>query len=152
MTHLTRSTIAENQGSTGLTPYDYFSWMFPMLHLRTIVDQTNLNLARHAKRFTSTSEILKFFGVLVLITRYEYGDCHNLWSTTSSSQYVTAPNFTRIMPRHRFESLRPCIRFSVCPLRDTEDTNLWNLVEDFVTAINEHRQMFVTPSDYIFCR
>ena len=149
VTHVTGSRIAENQGATGLTPYDYFSWMFPMSHLRTIVDQTNLNLARHAKQVTSPSEILKFFGVLVLMTRYEYGDRRNLWSTTSSSKYVTAPNFTRIMPRHRFESLRQCIRFSVCPLSDTEDTNRWNLVDDFVTAINEHRQMFVTPSDYI---
>ena len=144
------SGIAENQGATGLTPYNYFSWMFPMSHLRTFVDQINLKLARHAKQVTSSSEILNFFGVLVLMTRYEYGDRHNLWSTTSSSKYVTAPNFTRIMPRHRFESLGQCIRFSVCPLGDTEDTNRWNLVDDFVTTINEHRQMFVTPSDYIY--
>ena len=84
------------------------------------------------------------------MTRYEYGDRHNFWSTTLSSKYVTAPNFIRSMPSRRLESFRQCIRFSVCPLSDTEDINLWNLVDDFVTAINEHRQMFVTLSDYIY--
>ena len=147
--HVTGYSIAENQGVSGLTPYDYFTWMFPMSHLPTIVTQTNMNLARYSKALTTPDEILRFFGVLVLMTRYEYGDRRNLWKTTSTNKYLAAPNFTRIMPRHRFESLRLCIRFSVCPQSDDDGVNRWSLVDDFVSAINEHREMFVTPSDLI---
>ena len=140
----------ENQGATGLTPFDYFTWMFPMGHLGAIVDLTNVNLGRLCKSMTSSQEILRFFGILVLMTRYEYGNRRNLWTTTVTNKYIAAPSFARIMPHHRFKTLRHCIRFSHCPHSDDDDrVNRWSLVDDFVVAINQHREMFVRPSDLI---
>ena len=149
VTHFTGNRIAENQGATGLTPYDFFMWMFPVSHLQKIVSMTNTNLEVQGKQPTSCGEILRFFGLLIMMTRHEYGNRRNLWNTTNKYKYIAAPNFTRIMPRHRFESLRHCIRFSSCPEGDGDGTNRWSLVDDFVTAINEHKQMFVTPSDLL---
>ena len=45
--YVTGKIIVENHGTTGLSPYDYFSWMFTMSHLRTIVYRNNLKLSRH---------------------------------------------------------------------------------------------------------
>eukprot|EP00171_Calliarthron_tuberculosum_P018487 IDg18487t1 len=53
------------------------------------------------------------------------------------------------MPRTRFEILRACIRLRRCHNGDDEGMNRWNLVDDIVTAINEHRAEFVSSSDLI---
>lgn len=54
------------------------------------------------------------------------------------------------MSFHRFESLRSCIRYSgggvTC---GTSNCNLWALVDDFVTDINDHRGMFFTPTELL---
>ena len=147
---VTGQKISENQGIHSLSPFDYFQWMFPMSHLSTIVMLTNRELSRFDKQPTNVSEVLKFIGVLVLMSRYEFGPRRNLWATSSSYKYLPAPNFTRIMPSHRFETLRCCIRFSAsADIGESDDSNRWSLVDDFVKAINDHREMYVTPSDLI---
>lgn len=150
VTNVTGMRISEDQGIRDMTPIDYFQWMFPMSHLGTIVILTNQELIARDKQPTTATEILRFFGVLVLMSRYEFGPRRGLWSTTSTYKYMAAPNFTRIMPSHRFETLRSCLRFSSAGgTRDSENCNRWALVDDFVKAINQHREMFVTPSELI---
>jgi hypothetical protein len=53
-------------------------------------------------------ELLKWFGVLILITRFEFGNCRDLWSDMLAlSKYIPAPEFgvTTGMARHRFEGM-----------------------------------------------
>ncbi len=147
---VTGQQVSEGCGVADMSPYDYFLWMFPMSHLPAIVSLTNEQLARHAKPATNASEILRFFGVLVLMSRYEFGPRRELWMTSSANKYIPAPNFTRIMPNHRFELLRTNVRFSSSTAyADMENCNRWSLVDDFVAAINMHREEFVSPSDFI---
>ena len=142
--------VSEDQGINDMTPLSYFQWMFPMSYLGAIVTLTNQELSRRGKNVTTATEILRFFGVLVLLSWYEFGPRRGLWSATSPYKYIAAPNFTRIMPSHRFEILRSCLRFSSAGgTSDSENCNRWALVDDFVKAINEHREMFVTPSELI---
>ncbi len=112
VSHITGQRIGENQSSNGLRPYDYFTWMFPMHHLESIVTLTNSQLAMNTKQQTNGSEILKFFGILLLVLCHQFGSRCDLWLSLSRFKYVSAPNFGVIMPRHRFETLRSCIRFS----------------------------------------
>lgn len=150
VSHVAGSRIAEDQGVTDMSPLDYFQWMFPMSHLRIIVRLTNAELSKLDKSPTSESEVLRFFGILLLMSRYEFGARKNLWATSSTYKYIAAPNFTRIMPSHRFETLRSSLRLSNCAVSDDNDSCArWALVDDFVKAINEHREMFVTPSELL---
>ena len=142
--------IADGQGVPHLSPFDFFMYMFPMSHLSQIVALTNLELQRRDKQLTTSGEILRYFGVLVLMSRFEFGPRRELWQTTSQNKYVPVPNFTRIIPYHRFEMLRMCIRYSHSGgTGDVDGDNRWSLVDDFVTAINLHREMYVTPSELI---
>ena len=149
VSHITGARITEGHGVNGLSPYDYFMWMFPISHLGEIVAYTNIRLARMGKTYTTSAEILKFFGVLILLTRFEFGSRRDLWLTKSKSKYIAAPDFSRFIARHRFDTIRSCIRFGSYPLDDSHDESRWCLVDDFVGAINDHRKRFVHPSEYI---
>jgi hypothetical protein len=48
-------------------------------------------------------EILKFFGDLILMAKFEFGSKASLWSTTAPSKYIPAPaNGRTDMSRNRF--------------------------------------------------
>ena len=95
-----------------------------MSHIPIIVSLTNIELAKRDKPRTNASELLRFFGVLVLMSRFEFGPRRNLWETSTTYKYISAPNFSRIMPNHRFELLRCCLRFSSSGgYGDSDDSN-----------------------------
>ena len=64
--------VREGQDSSTRTPSDYFLMMFPMEHMGEIVDMTNENLLATGHNISTAGEILKFFGVLILMTRFEF--------------------------------------------------------------------------------
>ena len=51
----------------------YFYSTFPMLHLSRIVSTTKKVLLGKRRRRTTCGEVLRFFGLLVLMTRFEFG-------------------------------------------------------------------------------
>jgi len=63
---------------------------------------------------TTRGELLKFFGVVVLATRYEFGSRAELWSTKPRNPYLVAPSFGERtgLSRCRFDALWSCVAFS----------------------------------------
>ena len=92
--------------------------MIPSELIKLIVRLTNLKLGNDSMRATTIGEILKFFGIWVLSTRFEFGSCASLWSNTTSSKYLPAPDFGKTgISRNRFDHIWQHIRFS-----DQQDT------------------------------
>ena len=123
---------------------EYFLMLFPPEQLQLILQLTNNELAMARKNYTMTGEIVKFFGVMLLVTWFEFGSQASLWSNTSTNKYIPAPLFGLTgMPRKRFNNLWMCIRFSDQPRnRPSEMTSEqyhWRLVDDFVKNFNEHQ-------------
>ena len=58
--------------------------------------------------------LIKFFGIIILGTRFEFLSRSDLWSTESVSRFVEAPKFGEMtgMSRNRFDKICRCIRFS----------------------------------------
>jgi hypothetical protein len=54
-------------------PFDYFMAAFPQSHILHMVRLTSKALQEKGKRGISPGELLKFFGVLILGTRYKLG-------------------------------------------------------------------------------
>jgi Transposase IS4 len=99
-------------------------------------------------------EILKFFGIMILCTKFEFRSRSSLWSTTSVSKYIPAPSFgTTGMSRMRFDDLWRYIRWSRQPVERPPDMTSeqfrWRLVDDFVGAFNDHRASTFQPSEMI---
>jgi hypothetical protein len=128
--------------------------MFPPDQLATIVTLTSEHLIGLDKENTTPGdikdpttpgEILKLFGVLILITRYEFSSRASLWSKTAPTKYQPAPSFGRTgMSRHRLDSVWAAIRFSkqpdVRPQHLSSEAYRWLLVDGFVDAFNSYRE------------
>ena len=133
---------------------EYFLMLFPPEQLQLILQLTNHELGMARKTYTSAGEIVKFFGVMLLATRFEFGSRASLWSNVTTNKYIPAPSFGQTgMPRKRFDDLWMCIRFSEQPPnRPSEMTSeqyRWRLVDDFVKNFNKHRAQNFFPSDEI---
>ena len=120
-----------------------FLMLFPPEQLQLILQLTNNELAMARKNYRMAGEIVKFFGVMLLVTRFEFGSRASLWSNVTTNKYIPAPSFGLTgMPRKQFDDLWMCIRFSEQPPNHpsdmTSDQYCWRLVDDFVKIFNEH--------------
>ena len=137
------------------TPYDFFLACFPKEHLKAIAEQTSANLTIANKPPTSIGEVLKWIGVTILITRYEFGQRCTLWSSESGSKYMPAANigYRTGMSRDRYDTLMQHMSWSFQPYVRPENLSSeeyrWMLVSDFVDRINEHWKKYFTPGGVI---
>ena len=61
---------------------------------------------KHGEKGTTKGGMIKWFGIIILATRFEFGYRARLWSTVSQSKYRSAPDFVNTgMNRHRFDIL-----------------------------------------------
>ena len=103
---------------------------------------------------TTSEEIIKLFGILILITRFKFGSRASLWSPIQAFKYIPSASFGRTgMSRKRFDVLFSCLRFSKHPeVRPSDMHSLawrWTLVDDFIKAFNKHRERHFIPSEVI---
>jgi Transposase IS4 len=135
-----------------ISPLDFFMAVFPKEQLSYMMEKTNEGLVVNGHSRLTKGELLKFFGILILITRFEFGQRASLWATTSRCKYIPAPNLGEKtgMTRDRFTSIlrylvwseQPCIR----PDGMSSEEYRWKLVDGFVDRINKHRANFMHPS------
>ncbi len=98
------------------SPLDYFLIMFPMTDIQEIVRLTNERLGEANKVMITAGEVLKFFGVMILSTKFEFKSRSSLWSTTPTSKFIAAPSFGATgMSRMQFDNLWRYIRWSRQP-------------------------------------
>lgn len=64
--------ISEGTAPDTMSPLDYFLTMFPMRHLQHMVTLTNERLVDADKHETSVGEVLKYFGTLIMMTRFSF--------------------------------------------------------------------------------
>lgn len=140
---------SEGHHPSHMTPFDCFMWMFPQGHLSEMVYSTNHRLEQRDLPITTKGELLRFFGVLVLLTRCQFGNRRSLWSNRSVSKYLSPPSFGNAMSRQRFEVIRQNIAFTGYATDVSNMDDRWGLVKGFVDAINDHRATFVKPSERI---
>jgi hypothetical protein len=95
-------------GDRGLrSPLDYFLVMMPASQLLEMTRLTNIQLQKSGsqKAATSQGELLRFIGVLLLFTRFEFGSRASLCYTVGS-KYIQAASFGKAgMLRGRFDTV-----------------------------------------------
>jgi Transposase IS4 len=130
---------------------EFFMAVFPSKQLSLMVEQASEKLRREGKAKLTKGELLKWFGVLLLITRFEFGDRSNLWQSKSHCKFIPAANFGERtgMTRDRFHEIFRSVVWSVQPPKRPEDMSCeayrWLLIEDFVANFNEHRAQYFHP-------
>lgn len=135
---------------------EYFLLMFPPAQLNLMHRLMNEELQKLsvsnsiASKAATKGEILKFLGILILTTRFEFRSRASLWSTTANYKYVPAPSFGKTgMSRQRFDLLFRCLRFGEQPPERppmmSHGAYRWLLVDDFVNNFNNHREATFVP-------
>ena len=144
-------------GDTGgqLSRLDYFLMMFPPDALRHIITLTNAQLSKRNLDEMDVAEFLRWFGVVLLISRCEFSTRRELWAARSHSKFLPSVELGRStgMSRQRYDDIWTCLRLSFQP--ETRPDNVpseeyrWMLVDDFIRFFNDHRASHFTPSDVL---
>jgi Transposase IS4 len=144
-----------DEGTLELKPYDFFMACFPRTLLKSIVANTSANLRANGHPDITIGELLKWFGITILITRFEFGERSSLWATDGTCKYIPAPSLgSRTgMSRNRYDAILKHLVWSLqpaekAPNQSSEDYR-WMLVSEHVDALNEHKRNYFTPSEII---
>ena len=139
------------------SPLNAWLLMMPPKQLDDIQSYTNRKLSAKGKEVLTRGQLVKFIGVLLLMTRYTFADRRELWATEPTSKYVPAARFGEItgMGRDRFDDIFSCLTFSYQPEVKPADMShadyRWLLVDGFVDNINRHRVNCFHCSGTICC-
>ena len=147
-----RKFYSGSDGSGTIPLLDYFTAVYPVKIVEECVRQTNKELLLHGKQTVDLGEMMKFIGVAILATRFEFGSRRELWSMRTVSRHIPAPCFGRTgMSRDRFDDifthLRFCSQPENCPTGMSSEDYRWLLVDGHVDAFNKHRATNFNPSD-----
>jgi hypothetical protein len=119
-----------------------------------MVELTNQKLVIFKKPQLTTGELLKFLGILILGTRYEFGHRADLWRTEAGSRILQAPAFgTKTgMPRKRFGDIWSSLTYSRQAERADDEglvAHQWRLVSHFAETLHSHRAAYFSPSELV---
>ena len=101
-------------------------------------------------------KMVKFMGLCILITRFQFSSCRYLWSQTAPSKYVPAFKLGQLteIARNRFDMVWICLRWIQHPNQIEEGMkhaqHRWLLVDDFIDRFNTHRSDNFFPGSNCF--
>jgi Transposase IS4 len=126
------------------TPLEYFLASMPPTSIKCILHETNKKLREQESEELCIAELLRFFGVCILVTRFKFGRRRELWGLTTGCNYIPTANFASTgMARNRFEEIWSVLSFShqepTRPHGMASADYRWSLVDDFVDDFNRHR-------------
>lgn len=89
ITGMNNETIYEGHGPQNMRRHNFFQWMFPSKHLMKIVDAINRKISSEGRKTTYGGEVLRFFGLLLIIMGVEFADLLSLWSEKFKSENIS---------------------------------------------------------------
>ena len=137
--------------SAEVGPLQFFMAVFPKKQLAMMVEETSSRLTKAGKPKLSKGELLKWLGIMILITRFEFGERDHLWRSKSSCKYIPAPNFGERtgMTQDRFNDIWRYMVWSRQPEERPQgmssESYRWLLVQDFIDNFNDHRSSLFLP-------
>lgn len=110
-----------------------------MKRLQVIVGLTNERIERNGDRLMMLAEIMKFFGMLVLMTKYSVGNKKDLWKAASATKYRLIVSFGRFISRHVYEKFCTTSKFSLVLESEKflNSTFGWSMVNGFLYKSND---------------
>ena len=86
LVYFSRSTISKNM----IRP-DFFLGIFPRCQLNIVITLPNTELRRNISPATTIWDMIKCFGVIILITRYKFTSRSDMCSSRYQYNYIKPP-------------------------------------------------------------
>jgi hypothetical protein len=137
-----------------LTHLKAFLLMMPPAQITEELRLMNLKLKKKGKQEATRGELLKFYGVNILVTRLRPHSRRDLWEGKRKCKYIEPNDLSRTgMTRHRYEEMLSAWEFSACPDEKPDGMTYqqwaWSKLDGFVTRFNEHRAAKYSPTESI---
>jgi hypothetical protein len=119
-----------------------------------MITLTNAKLGAKGEQDLTRGELFKFFGILILATRFEFGSRRELWSTVPLMCYQPACAFGNIgMSGNHVDVHFTTVVWSDQPEEHHDgmasEQYCWKLVSHFVDCFNDHCKSQYVPLDQI---
>ena len=116
----------------------YSLMMFPPDTLWHIITLTNAKLSKRNLDKMDVAESLKWFGVVLLISRCEFSTCKELWAVQIHSRFLPPVELSQAtgISQQRYDDIWTCLHLSFQP--ESWPKNVpskeycWVLVDDFI--------------------
>ena len=134
---------------------EVFISMFPPNQLTEMVRITNRELREKEEKPMTIGEMVKFMGLCIIITRFQFSLSRYLWSKIAPSKYVPAFKLGHLTgtTRNRFDTIWICLRWIHQPNQREEGMThvqyIWLLVDNFIDRFNTHRSDKFLPGSTI---
>jgi hypothetical protein len=137
-----------------LTHLKAFLLMMPPEQITEELRLMNLKLKKKGKQEATRGELLKFYGVNILVTRLRPHNRRDLWEGKRKCKCIEPNDLSRTgMTRHRYEEMLSVWEFSACldekPDGMTYQQWAWSKLDGFVKRFNEHRATKYSPTENI---
>ena len=147
--------VKGSESGKRMSRFDFFLLMFTPSQLAQCCLSTNIAFRRNGIKETTTGEVLKYFGILILLTKFEFNNRSDLWSNLSNHRYIPAPAMGKTgIPRNRFDQFWQHMTWSSQPesrLAHIKHSQFrWRLANDFVKRFNDYRAENFIPSEMIY--
>ena len=91
---------------------DFLLEKLPRDELNLIVTLKHLEILKNILPATTISDIIKLFGVIILITCYKFPSHHDMWYPRSQYKYIGTPAMAnKVLTRPMFDNMGSCIQF-----------------------------------------
>jgi hypothetical protein len=141
-----------NREFQDMTSLEAFLMMMTPDELDLILELTNKNFESSGKKELSLQELLRWFGVIILMSASNFrGDCRTLWEGGGSvSKYLPPVDLKATgMSCNCWEDIWYAIRWSGQPSEKPPEMSSeryrWLLVDDFITNFNAHHASTFYP-------
>jgi Transposase IS4 len=127
--------------------------MYPPDQITAMLQLTNSALQVHSKREMTRGELIRFFGAMILETRFRFNNRHDLWRSSPRNPCIPPARFGEKtgLSRNRCNDIWRHLRWSYQPKQKPEEMSWekyrWMLVDGHVTRFKEHRENSFYPSD-----
>ena len=96
--------VKDSESGKRMSRLDFFLLMSPPSQLTQCTLLSNIAFRKNHIKETATGEVLKYFGILILLTKFEFNSRRDLWSNLSNHRYIPTPTIGKTgMPRNRFD-------------------------------------------------
>jgi Transposase IS4 len=122
---------------------EYFLASMPTATIKRILMETNKKLTNQQSELLDIAELLRFFGICILVTQFEFESPQDLWLVNTGSKFISPANFVLTgMLCNQFKEIWSLMTLSA------QDYH-WMLVDDFVEDYNKHRRVRFCPSEKV---